>query len=117
MHIVRTVIWVVLLAALLLFSIANWGPVVTVRIWEGLVVDTKIPAIVLVSFLIGFVPMWLYHRADRWRMQRRTHSLEANLRNLQAAQAQSAADLEARRLEEDRLARERPSGYTTTPPV
>ncbi len=117
MHIIRTVIWVVLLAALLLFSVANWTPVVTVRIWEGLVVDTKIPAIVLVSFLIGFVPMWLYHRADRWRMQRRTHSLEANLRNLEAARAQSAAELETRRLEEERLARERPSGYTTPPPV
>jgi uncharacterized membrane protein YciS (DUF1049 family) len=117
MQIVRTIVWVVLLAALLLFSIANWAPTVTVRIWEGLVVDTKIPAIVAVSFLIGFVPMWLYHRADRWRMQRRAHSLEANLRNLQAAQMQTAADAETRRLDEERLARERPSGYTTPPPV
>jgi lipopolysaccharide assembly protein A len=75
-QIVRTIIWVLLLVALLLFSIANWSPTVTVRIWEGLVVDTKIPAIVVVSFLIGFVPMWLYHRASKWQSNRRIASLE-----------------------------------------
>lgn len=76
MQIVRTVIWVLLLVGLLLFSIANWDPTVTVRIWEGIVVDTKIPAIVIVAFAIGFVPMWLYHRASKWRMQRKMQSLE-----------------------------------------
>ncbi len=76
MQIVRTVIWVLLLVALLLFSVTNWDPTVTVRIWDGIVVDTKIPAIVIVAFLIGFVPMWLYHRASRWRMQRKIASLE-----------------------------------------
>ncbi len=75
MQIVRTVIWVVLLVALLLFSFANWTDV-TVRIWQGLVVDTKIPAIVIVSFLIGFVPMWAYHRAAKWNFNRRVATLE-----------------------------------------
>ena len=74
MQIVRTVIWVLLLVALLLFSITNWDPTVTVRIWDGIVVDTKIPAIVIVSFAIGFVPMWLYHRASKWRTQRKIAS-------------------------------------------
>lgn len=76
MQIVRTVIWVLLLVGLLLFSIANWDPTVTVRIWDEIVVDTKIPAIVIVSFAIGFFPMWLYHRASKWRMQRKIASLE-----------------------------------------
>ncbi|RJY08828.1 LapA family protein [Aurantiacibacter aquimixticola] len=76
MQIVRTVIWVLLLVGLLLFSIANWDPTVTVRIWDGIVVDTKIPAIVIVSFLIGFVPMWLYHRGSKWKSQRKIASLE-----------------------------------------
>lgn len=80
MQIVRTIVWVLLLVALLLFSIANWDPIVTVRIWEGLVVDTKIPAIVVVSFLIGFLPMWLYHRAAKWQLKRRIASLEASAR-------------------------------------
>ena len=76
MQIIRTIIWVLLLVGLLLFSIANWEPTVTVRIWNGIVVDTKIPAIVIVSFAIGFFPMWMYHRASKWRLTRKIQSLE-----------------------------------------
>ena len=101
MQIVRTIIWVLLLVALLLFSIANWDPTVTVRIWENLVVDTKIPAIVVVSFLIGFVPMWLYHRASKWQMRRKIASLEAAART--SAATPVAPD---RPLDQDRLERE-----------
>ena len=84
MQIVRTAIWVLLLVALLLFSIANWDPTVTVTIWDGIVVDTKIPAIVIVSFLIGFVPMWLYHRGSKWKANRKIASLENAARSAQA---------------------------------
>ena len=117
MQIVRTVIWVLLLVALLIFSIANWDPTVTVRIWEGLVVDTKIPAIVVISFLIGFVPMWLYHRAKVWRLRRRIHSLEASLHTVQAAQAETAHEIARQRLAEERFAAERPLGTSAPPPV
>ena len=92
MQIVRTVVWVLLLVGLLLFSIANWDPTVTVRIWEGIVVDTKIPAIVIVSFAIGFVPMWLYHRASKWRMQRKVQSLENAARTAAATPVASPHD-------------------------
>ena len=84
MQIVRTIIWVLLLIALLLFSVMNWEPIVTVRIWENLVVDTKIPAIVIISFLIGFLPMWLYHRAAKWQLKRRIASLESAARTAAA---------------------------------
>ena len=75
MKIVRTIVWVLLLVALLIFSINNWNPV-EVKIWEGLVLETKIPALVVIAFLIGLVPMWLLHRANRWQLQRRIGSLE-----------------------------------------
>jgi len=117
MQIVRTIVWVLLLVALLIFSIANWEPTVTVRIWEGVVVDTKIPAIVVVSFLIGFVPMWLYDRARAWRLKRRIHTLEANLTAAQATQAETAREIERERLADERLAAERPSTLSTPPPV
>ncbi len=79
MHIVRTIVWVLLLAALLVFSVANWDPTVTVRIWPELVLDTKIPVIVIIAFLIGIVPMWLYARGVKWRLNRRIQSLERSL--------------------------------------
>ena len=58
MQIIRTVIWVLLLVALVLFSLGNWTPV-EIKIWEGLILETKLPALVLVSFLLGLLPMWL----------------------------------------------------------
>ena len=79
MHILRTVIWVVLVIALLLFSLNNWHSV-DIKIWEGLVLETKLPALVLVSFLLGLVPMWLLSKARRWRLTRRINVLENTVR-------------------------------------
>jgi len=75
MQIVRTIVWVLLLVALLIFSINNWTPV-EVKIWEGLVLETKIPALVVIAFLFGLVPMWLMHRVSQWYYRRRLGSLE-----------------------------------------
>ena len=66
MQIVRTIGWVLLLFSLLAFSFFNWKPV-EVQIWSNLVLETKLPALVVVSFLLGLIPMWLVHRASKWR--------------------------------------------------
>jgi uncharacterized integral membrane protein len=79
MKIVRTIVWVLLLVALVIFAVNNWNPV-EVKIWEGLVLETKIPALVVVAFLIGLLPMWLLHRAARWNADRRIASLESAAR-------------------------------------
>jgi lipopolysaccharide assembly protein A len=76
MQIVRTIVWVLLLVAFLLFSFANWDERVVVQIWENLVWETKLPAVVVVAFLVGLVPMWLLHLATRWQYRRRIGSLE-----------------------------------------
>ena len=80
MQIVRTIVWVLLLVALIIFSVNNWSPV-EVKIWEGLVLETKIPALVIISFLIGLVPMWLLNRAAKWHYARRLNSLESAARS------------------------------------
>ena len=79
MQIVRTIAWVLLLVVLLVFSINNWNPV-EVTIWDGLVLETKVPALVVLAFLLGLVPMWLLHQATRWRLQRRIAGLESAAR-------------------------------------
>ena len=76
MQIVRTIGWVLLLFSLLAFSFFNWKPV-EVQIWSNLVLETKLPALVVVSFLLGLIPMWLVHRASKWRATRRLSALEA----------------------------------------
>lgn len=79
MQIFRTVVWVLLLIVMLLFSVNNWTTV-NVKIWENLILETKLPALVLVSFLLGLVPMWLAYAAGRWRYARRISTLENTVR-------------------------------------
>ena len=87
MQIVRTIVWVVILAALLIFTAFNWNSV-EVQIWTNMVLETKIPALVIVAFLLGLVPMWLIHRGTKWRLQRRIAGLESAARaNATAAAA------------------------------
>ncbi len=93
MNIVRTIVWVLLLAVLLIFAIANWDQEVEVQIWDNLVWDTKLPAVVVVSFLIGLVPMWLLHRASKWHLHRRIGSLESSARAAALAHEPAAEPL------------------------
>ena len=79
MQIIRTIIWVIVLIALLLFSINNWQDV-EVKIWEGLILQTKLPALVVISFLLGLAPMWLLHKTAAWRLRRRIGTLENSVR-------------------------------------
>jgi hypothetical protein len=79
MQIVRTILWVVILVLLLAFSYFNWRPV-EVQIWDNLVLETKVPALVVLSFLLGLVPMWLIHRGSKWRLRRRIVALETAAR-------------------------------------
>jgi uncharacterized integral membrane protein len=79
MQVIRTVIWVLVAVALLLFSINNWQDV-EVKIWEDLILQTKLPALVIFSFLLGLLPMWLLSKAGRWRLTRRINSLENSIK-------------------------------------
>ena len=79
MQIIRTIVWVVVLLALLLFSINNWQDV-EVKIWEGLILQTKLPALVVASFLLGLLPMWLLHKGASWRWNRKIGALENTVR-------------------------------------
>ena len=101
MRMLRTIFWVLVIAVLAAFTAANWQPV-EVRIWEGLLLETRLPALVIVAFLLGLVPTWLVYRATRWRLLRRIANLEASLgskaapsltsTSLEAAQSQQGID-------------------------
>lgn len=81
MQVVRTIIWVALLVVFVAFTMLNWDKALTVRIWPEIVWDTRLPAVVVVSFLLGLIPMWLIHRGSKWRLQRRIAGLEAAARS------------------------------------
>ncbi len=68
---------------LVIFAMANWLAV-TVTIWPGQVLDTKLPVLILASFLIGSVPMWIALRTTRWSMKRRLDASERQLADMRA---------------------------------
>ena len=79
MQIIRTVVWVLVIVALFLFSLNNWTPV-EIKIWEGLILETKLPALVLIAFLLGLAPMWLLAKTAKWRLNRRINALENSVK-------------------------------------
>lgn len=81
MQVVRTIFWVLLALAVVGFVVMNWGLPQDVIFWPGTVnnpylVEWPVGFIALVFFMVGFIPMWLYHRGTKWRLTRRIKTLE-----------------------------------------
>lgn len=87
MQFLRTAFWVVIAVALAFFCMANYKNV-EVRLWGDIVMETKLPVLLIGAFLLGALPFWVMARATRWRMKRRIESTE---RALAAATAAAAA--------------------------
>ena len=79
MRFLKTLIWATIIVGLIVFATKNWAPV-SVSLWGGLRLDTKLPALVTVAFLLGFLPLYLLHRTQIWRLKRRIMTLEGNQR-------------------------------------
>lgn len=74
----RTIIWVMLAVLVVVFAMFNWVPV-TVRFWPGMVLETKLPVIVIGAFLLGSLPLWLAHRLTKWRLSRQLDTSQREL--------------------------------------
>jgi uncharacterized integral membrane protein len=81
MQFLKTLFWVVLAVAAVIFAMNNWKPV-TVNLWGGLLIDAKLPVLVFGAFAIGFLPTFIFHRATRWRLRRRLDSHERALADM-----------------------------------
>lgn len=81
MQVLRTIIWILLICGILIFSFYNWRPV-EVTIWENIVLETKVPMLVIAALVIGFVPVFAYHLSVKWSLKRRIRTLEASLKTL-----------------------------------
>lgn len=70
MQFLRTLFWVVLAVFLAIIARNNWSDV-TINLWGALQADVKLPLLVMVAGLIGFLPTFLWYRAKLWRLERR----------------------------------------------
>lgn len=77
MHFLKTLFWVVLAVVTVIFSLRNWEPV-PINLWAGLTADVKLPVLIVLGVLIGFVPTYAVHRTKLWRLKRRIDNLERN---------------------------------------
>lgn len=75
MQFLKTLFWVLIAVAVALFSFRNWLDV-TVNLWGDIQADIKLPVLLLVIFLIGFLPTWLIMRAKLWSCRRRVEAFE-----------------------------------------
>ena len=70
MNFLRTLFWVVLAVSLAIFATRNWSNV-TLNLWGNIQADIKLPFLLLVTFLIGFLPAYLYLRGKMWGLRRK----------------------------------------------
>ncbi|OJY66980.1 MAG: hypothetical protein BGP16_17325 [Sphingobium sp. 66-54] len=78
MQFLRTAFWVVLVIIIMIFTVTNWTPV-SINLWSGKQLVTKLPVLVIVAFLAGSLPFWALHKATRWRLRRKLDNAERAL--------------------------------------
>ena len=86
MQFLKTVFWVLVAVLVVLFATRNWTPV-TISLWANLQADIKLPVLLLIVFLLGWLPTWLIMRARLWTASRRLEALERS----QAGPVETAA--------------------------
>lgn len=94
MQFLKTLLIVLAVGVAVAFAFNNWTTV-PVRMWGGLIADINLPLLMLLCFLGGLIPTWLWHQAVRWRLRQRLTSSERavnDLRNAAAAPAPVVID-------------------------
>jgi uncharacterized integral membrane protein len=93
MHFLKTLFWVLVAVIVALFASRNWTAV-TLNLWGDIQADVKIPVLLLISFLLGFLPIWLVMRTRLWSYRRRLEALERT-RAIPVAEASAGDKQEA----------------------
>ncbi|GAA0460946.1 MULTISPECIES: LapA family protein [Sphingomonas] len=92
MQFLKTLFWALLVGVVVAFSLNNMA-MVPVRLWGSVVADVNLPLLLVVTFLLGFVPAYLSLVTVRWRARQRIAATERALADLRAAQATPPAAL------------------------
>jgi putative membrane protein len=90
MQFLKTLFWVLLAVLVVLFASRNWFDV-TLDLWGDIQADVKIPILMLIAFVIGWLPTWLIMRAKIWGHRRKIEALD---RQRATAPAPEATDME-----------------------
>lgn len=92
MQAVRTIIWIIIAVIMTVFAVAN-SQAVAVAIWPGYVAELPLSILIILVFLLGFLPPFLFNLGNRWRLSRQISMQEQVIAQLRApapSPAQSA---------------------------
>ena len=92
MQTVRTMLWVVMAVAFTLFAVANSDDV-KVWVFPGYLADTYLSVVIVVSFLIGFLPPYLVNLGNRWRLQRKINQQDQTIALLRPTPAPVSTEI------------------------
>lgn len=70
MNFLKTLSWVALAVLLAIFAGSNWSDV-TINLWGNIQADVKLPFLLLLVFLVGFLPPYLLMRGRIWNLKRK----------------------------------------------
>lgn len=84
MQFLKYLFWCLLAFLAAVFSFGNWYSV-EVHLWGGLIALVNLPFLLLVTFLIGLLPMLAYHVTARWRLRQRLLTAERTVESLRFA--------------------------------
>ncbi|QIL02306.1 LapA family protein [Sphingomonas sinipercae] len=70
MKFLKALMWVAVTTLIILFAIRNWQDV-TLSLWGDLRLDIKVPLLLLIMFLAGFLPAWATYKARLWNAKHR----------------------------------------------
>ncbi|MGR6328004.1 lipopolysaccharide assembly protein LapA domain-containing protein [Sphingomonas sp. XXL09] len=83
MQFLKILFWFLLAFVAALFTSTNWNNV-QINLWSGLIADVNLPLLLLVTFLLGFLPTYLYLGTVRWRLRQRVAAAERMLADARA---------------------------------
>lgn len=71
MSFLKTLFWIVVAVTVALFCFNNWT-IVAINLWNGMILETKLPLLLGFFFLLGLLPPLLLYQATRYRLRRQT---------------------------------------------
>ncbi len=75
MQFLKTLFWMVVAVSVAIFATHNWRDV-TVDLWGPLQADIKLPILMGLMLVLGWLPTWLIMRGRLWQAKRKLMLLE-----------------------------------------
>lgn len=78
MRYVKVTIVVILVSVILYYVLKGWG-VTCINVWDNTALPFRLPTMIIAAFLVGFVPMYVWHELMEWRWENKMAKLQKSV--------------------------------------